>query len=117
MTRLSRAVLLPAVACAVIAITVTAALGARGDRAARTTTVTEAEGVARKAVALPRELGVRGLPPVTLRTLPGDVIEVRGKLCPEDHPRPVGTSSSASSTQVDGGPVRRHARHRLLCAR
>ena len=52
MTRLSRAVLLPAVACAVIAITVTAALGARGDRAARTTTVTEAEGVARKAVAL-----------------------------------------------------------------
>jgi hypothetical protein len=48
---------------------------------------------------------------------PSDVIEVAGKKCPKGHPRKVGTSSSSSSTQVNGGPVRRKERHVLLCAR
>ena len=46
-----------------------------------------------------------------------DVISVPGRKCPRSHPKKIGSSSSSSSTQVDGGPVRRHARHRTICAR
>jgi hypothetical protein len=111
-----RTLLVPAVACSAIAVAAAGALEARGGPPAKTTNMAQASDVARQAV--PEGLRrVRALPPVILRRLPGDVIEVRGKWCPADHPRRVGTSSSSSSTQVDGGPVRRQASLRLLCAR
>jgi hypothetical protein len=113
-----RTMLVPAVACSALAVAAVGALEARGGPPAKTANVAEAVDDARRAVPVPEVLSrVRALPPVTLRRLPGDVIEVRGKWCPADHPRRVGTSSSSSSTQVNGGPVRRQASLRLLCAR
>jgi hypothetical protein len=45
------------------------------------------------------------------------VITVRGTKCPKSHPHKVGSSSAASWTQVDGGPVVHHARRSSICAR
>jgi hypothetical protein len=46
-----------------------------------------------------------------------DIITVRGTKCPKSHPRKVGSSSSESSTQINGGKVTRHTRRTVTCAR
>jgi hypothetical protein len=50
-------------------------------------------------------------------TPPRDTIAVRGTRCPKSHPRTVGSYSSWSSTQVNGGKVTRRSRHAVLCSR
>jgi hypothetical protein len=47
----------------------------------------------------------------------GDVITVRGTKCPKSHPHKVGSFSSSSSTQIDGGKVTRHTRRTVSCSR
>jgi hypothetical protein len=46
-----------------------------------------------------------------------DIITVAGGRCPKSHPRRLGSSSSSSWTQIDGGPVRHRSRRRSICAR
>jgi hypothetical protein len=50
-------------------------------------------------------------------TPPRDTITVRGTRCPKSHPHKVGSYSSWSSTQVDGGEVIRRSRRAVLCSR
>lgn len=45
-----------------------------------------------------------------------DVIVVPGRKCPKSHPRKVGTSSTSTWTQVNGGPVRHRSHRRTVCA-
>jgi hypothetical protein len=45
-----------------------------------------------------------------------DVIAVPGGTCPKSHPRKVGTSSTSTWTQVNGGPVRHRSHRRTVCA-
>jgi hypothetical protein len=47
----------------------------------------------------------------------GDVITVQGTKCPKSHPHKVGSFSSASSTQINGGKVTRHNRRSVSCSR
>jgi hypothetical protein len=44
------------------------------------------------------------------------VVVVPGTRCPKSHPRKVGTSSTATWTQVNGGPVRHRSHRRTVCA-
>jgi hypothetical protein len=50
-------------------------------------------------------------------TPPRDTITVRGTRCPKSHPHKVGSYSSWSSTQVNGGEVIRRSRRAVLCSR
>ena len=109
--------LLPTALAGLAVVVGASAAAGSGDPAppASARTVTEQVSITPSAVKLP---GIKvDLPTVSAPALPGDVIEVNGKRCPNDHPRKVGTSTSRSSTQVNGGPVRRKERHVLLCAR
>jgi hypothetical protein len=45
-----------------------------------------------------------------------DVVVVPGARCPKGHPRKVGTSSTSTWTQVNGGPVRHRSHRRTVCA-
>jgi len=46
-----------------------------------------------------------------------DVITVQGTKCPKSHPHKIGSSSSSSSTQVNGGPITSRSHHSVVCAR
>jgi hypothetical protein len=111
MTRSNRhrlAVLLAA-ACVVVALTAGVAIGAAGRGTDRATEVSS---------GLPAGAAWPHLwPPRVPWASADDVISVPGKKCPRSHPKKIGSSSSSSATQVDGGPVRRHSRTRAICAR
>jgi hypothetical protein len=46
----------------------------------------------------------------------GDVITVAGTRCPKSHPRKIGSSTSASWSQV-AGKLTHRSRHSVICAR
>jgi hypothetical protein len=46
-----------------------------------------------------------------------DVITVPGTKCPKSHPRRIGSSSSTSSSQVNGGPITSRRHHSVICSR
>jgi hypothetical protein len=109
---------LPA-AVAALALAGAVAAGAGGSGSPSGTTeaaAAETVRVAAPTITLPDDLRVK-LPKVTVRGPSGDVIKVKGDRCPKDHPRRVGTSSSSSWSQVNGGPVKKREQRRLLCAR
>jgi hypothetical protein len=113
MTRKPRRIaLLLVAACVLVALTAGVAIGASGRGGDRTTAATEDSFRVTAPAGWPAPL----VPTVSWNGS-DDVISVPGKKCPRSHPKKVGASSSSSSTQVNGGPVRRHSRHRTLCAR
>jgi hypothetical protein len=47
----------------------------------------------------------------------GGIVTVPGTRCPKSHPRRVGSYSSWSTSQVNGGAITRRSVHRVICAR
>lgn len=45
------------------------------------------------------------------------IVNVRGTRCPSRHPRRVGSFYAESSTQIDGGEVKRRSRSGVTCSR
>jgi hypothetical protein len=107
-----RIALLLVAACVLVALTAGVAIGASGRGGDHTTAATEDSF----RVTAPAGWPAPWVPTVSWNGN-DDVISVSGTKCPRSHPKKVGSSSSSSSTQVDGGPVRRHSRHRTICAR
>ena len=107
-----RIALLLAAACVLVALTAGVAIGASGRDGAGTTAATEDSF----RVTAPANWPSSWLPTASY-TRDDDIISVPGRKCPRSHPKKVGASSSSSSTQVDGGPVRRESHSRTLCAR
>lgn len=107
-----RIALLVAAVCVLVALTAGVAIGAAGRGADDTSAPTPDSF----RVTAPANWPSSWVPTVAF-TGGTDIISVPGRTCPRSHPKKVGASSSSSSTQVDGGPVRRHSRHRTICAR
>jgi hypothetical protein len=107
-----RIALMLAAACILVALTAGVAIGAARRGTDRTTAASEDSF----RVTAPANWPTSWVPTVSFS--PGDdVISVPGRKCPRSHPKKVGASSTSSSSQVDGGPVRRQSHHRTLCAR
>jgi hypothetical protein len=112
-----------------IAITAGAVIGdvLRGSdaapaAAARTPELAVPDGVGalREGVkALPDKVGV---PTISWQRSgpgsdPGGVITVRGSTCPKSHPHKVGSSSTGTWTQINGGMVEHRSSRHVPCAR
>lgn len=112
-TRRRRLALLLAAVCAIGALTAAVAVAAarRGDEVA----VRDSGGSFR--LTLPSLTGESTFSWSAGGGDGDDIVTVAGARCPKSHPRRVGTSSSSSWTQVDGGPVRHRSRRRSICAR
>jgi hypothetical protein len=110
MTRLPRprVLLLLASVCALVAVTAGVALAAGG----RAGTVRIADASTPEITFADRLTLPDG------SKVPGhDVVTVRGTKCPKSHPRKIGSSSSYSSTQVNGGPITARSHHSVVCSR
>jgi len=103
-----RVLILVASVCALLAVTAGVALAAGGRT--RTVQVTDA---AAPRLTLPDRVALRDGFEVRGR----DVITVPGTKCPKTHPRKIGSSSSSSSTQVNGGPITSRSHHSVVCSR
>ena len=107
-----RIALMLVAACVLVALTAGVAIGAAVRGSDRTTGGTEDSF----RVTAPAAWPAPWVPTISWNG-DDDVISVRGSKCPRSHPKKVGSSSSSSSTQVDGGPVRRRSHRRTICAR
>jgi hypothetical protein len=105
-----RVLMLLASVCVLVAVTAGVALAAGGRT--QTRTVHLADAVAPSGT-LPDRLALRDGFEVRGR----DVITVPGTKCPKSHPRRIGSSSSTSSSQVNGGPITSRRHHSVVCSR
>ena len=68
-------------------------------------------------IKLPHDIRVPDPPPwPKVRWHSDNVISVRGTKCPKSHPHKVGSSSTGSWTQINGGKVEHSSGRRTLCA-